>query len=49
MEIMKERLRENREFFSNEELTYIQNNGNLFKKIYLLGLLDAKEIYGKKL
>lgn len=32
-----------------EELTIIANNLSLIKKVYLIGLLNSKEIYGKKL
>lgn len=46
-EIFIERLEENKELFSEKELITIKENRNLTKKIYLIGLINAKEIYEK--
>jgi hypothetical protein len=35
-----ERIKENKNLFTKMELTFLYNNVNIFKKIYLLGLLD---------
>lgn len=35
-----ERIEENKILFTEEELTFLYNNVNIMKKIYLLGLLD---------
>jgi len=42
-EILKERIKDNKELFSQEEINYIISN-DIYTKIYLLGMLDAKEI-----
>ena len=47
-EIVKQRVEENQEFFSKKEIEVINNNFIIMKKIYLLGLLNGKEIYGNK-
>ena len=39
-DILKERIEENKELFSKEELTLLNNNVNIIKKIYLLGAID---------
>lgn len=38
--IVKERIKENKNLFTEEELQFINNNVNAIKKIYLLGILD---------
>lgn len=48
-EIVKERIEENKELFSLEEHSIIENNINLIKKIYILGFINAKNIYGNNL
>ncbi len=40
-EIIEERIKENKEIFSKEELQIITKNNILIKKIYLLGVLDS--------
>lgn len=35
-----ERIEENKILFTEEELTFLYNNVNIMKKIYLLDLLD---------
>lgn len=44
-EIVKERVKENEKLFTEEELKFIKDNGKLIKKIYLLGLINGKNIY----
>lgn len=41
----KERIEENEELFLNEEIELVKNNVSIVKKIYLLGLIDGREIY----
>ena len=48
-EILKEIVEENKALFLEEELKLIKNNVKMVKKIYLLGLINAREIYGKSL
>lgn len=43
--VLKERINENGELFSKTELQFIEKNKSIVKKIYLLGLIDAREIY----
>lgn len=45
---MKERIEENKNLFNEKELRILDGNSNLIKKIYLLGLINGKEIYEKK-
>lgn len=46
-EIVKERIKENEKLFSEEELETIENNIILTKKVYMIGLVNGKQIYGK--
>ena len=46
-EIVKERIKENEKLFSEEELKTIENNIILTKKVYMIGLENGKQIYGK--
>lgn len=39
-EILKERLKQNAEIFTDEEKNIIKNAFNLIKKIYFLGIFD---------
>lgn len=48
-EIIEERIKENKELFAEKELKYMSDNFDLVKKIYLLGLINGREIYGKNL
>ncbi len=44
-EWIKERIKENEELFSKEELKITKNNFSLIKKMYLIGLINGREIY----
>lgn len=44
-EIIEERIKENKELFTEKELNYIYDNFDLVKKIYLLGLINGREVY----
>lgn len=44
-EIVKERIKENEKLFTKKELKFINNNFNLIKKIYLIGVINSKEIW----
>ena len=46
-EIIDEIILENEELFNKEELLMINRNLKVIKKIYLLGLINGKQIYGK--
>lgn len=46
-EIIEEIILENEELFNKEELLMINSNLKVIKKIYLLGLINGKQIYGK--
>lgn len=37
-----ERIEQNNNIFTEEELTFIKSNVNIIQKIYLLGLLDGE-------
>ena len=47
-EIIKERIEENKNLFSKQELEVAKNNISLIKKMYLLGMINGKEIYSSK-
>lgn len=42
--IVKERIKENEKLFSVEELKIVNENFNVVTKVYLLGLIDKKEL-----
>lgn len=42
---VKEKIEENEELFLKEEIELVKNNVSTVKKIYLLGLIDGREIY----
>lgn len=44
-EIVRERIRENKMLFNNEEHNILEENINLAKKMYILGFINAREIY----
>lgn len=44
-EIVQKRVQENQNLFTKEELEFIEGNIGLMKKIYLLGLMNGKEVY----
>lgn len=46
-ETIDEIILENEELFNKEELLMINSNLKVIKKIYLLGLINGKQIYGK--
>ena len=46
---LEERIEQNRNLFTKDELIIIDKNDIITIKIYLLGLIDGREIYGKKL
>lgn len=46
-EIVRERIKENEDLFTKKELEIIEKNFSTVKKIYLLGLINGREIYGK--
>lgn len=48
-EIIDEIILENEGLFNKEELLMINSNLKVIKKIYLLGLINGKQIYGEKL
>lgn len=41
---IKDRVRENKKMFSQKELTKIEENIILIKKIYILALINSKDI-----
>lgn len=43
--IVKERIKENENLFEEEELKIVNDNIKITKKIYLLGLINARQIY----
>lgn len=44
-EIVKDRIKENEKLFTKQELKFIKNSNNIIKKIYLIGLIDGKNIW----
>ncbi len=48
-EIVRERIKENRTLFNNEEYNILEENINLVKKMYILGFINARSIYGNNL
>lgn len=43
--ILKERIEENEELFNKKELSLLNNNIKTIKKIYLMGLINGRNIY----
>lgn len=43
--IFEERVEENRKLFTERDISTINNNKDIIKKIYLLGLIKGKDIY----
>lgn len=43
-DIVKERIKENEELFTMEELKFITDNDNIIKKVYFLGILDSEDV-----
>ena len=43
-EVLSEIVKENEGLFTKEELNYIQDNYNLVKKVYLLGITNSIQI-----
>lgn len=48
-EILRERIEENKELFNKKEINLFNDNIKSIKKIYLLGLINGKQIYGNNL
>lgn len=48
-EIVRERIRENKELFNKDEYNILEGNINLAKKMYILGFINARSIYGNNL
>ena len=44
-ELIKQRIEENEKLFNDRELKIINKNIILTKKIYLIGLINGREIY----
>lgn len=44
-EVLKERIEENEELFNKKELSLLNNNIKIIKKIYLMGLINGRNIY----
>ena len=44
-DLIKERIEENKKLFNSKELNFIANNINIIKKVYLIGLINGKNIY----
>lgn len=44
-EIVREVMKENKELFTKEDFKIINNNFKTVKKIYLIGLINGREIY----
>lgn len=42
---INERITENKELFSKEELKILEHNFYLIKKIYMIGCINMQEIY----
>jgi len=45
---MKERIEENKNLFTEDELKFIINNINIIKKVYLIGLINGRQMYKVK-
>lgn len=43
--IIERRIKENKKIFSKEELEIINNNMEIVKKIYVMGIISGREIY----
>lgn len=48
-EYVKERIKENEKLFSKEDLEIINSSIKVVKKIYLMGLINGRNIYSWKL
>lgn len=46
--IFEERVEENRKLFTEKDMLTINNNKDIMKKIYLLGLMNGRDIYNIK-
>jgi hypothetical protein len=45
--IIEDRIIENKEMFNRKEIELLLSNFNATKKVYLIGLINGKQIYGK--
>ena len=48
-EIIRERIEENKNLFTEDEIKKINKEIKLIKKMYVLGFINARQIYGKYL
>lgn len=48
-EIIRERIEENKNLFTEDDLKKIKRDSILVKKMYILGFVNARQIYGKYL
>lgn len=46
--IFEERINENRKLFNEKDMLIINNNKDIMKKIYILGLINGRDIYNIK-
>ena len=44
VEIVKERIEENKELFTDEELKIVKDNAKIIIKIYIISLLDGNKL-----
>lgn len=47
--VLRERIEENKELFNKKELNLFNDNIKSIKKIYLLGLINGRQVYGNNL
>jgi len=47
-EIIRERIEENKNLFTEDELKFINNKINIIKKVYLIGLINGRQMYKVK-
>lgn len=45
---IKERIKENEKLFSKEELLNIERNFKIYRKVYIIGCINMKEVYKTK-
>lgn len=47
-EIFEKRIKANTKLFAEKELELIRKNKSIAEKLYMLGIIDGKEIYKEK-
>lgn len=47
-DFIEERIEENRDLFTTEELLLIKENRKCINKVYLLGAINSKDCYNKE-